>query len=444
MRIGIRFKLVTLFSLLMAISLANYLIIKHTEKEASQQLQWVEHTYQVIHIGETLLGQLKDAETGQRGFLLTAQPEYLAPYNTGIGEAMLLLESLKTLTVDNTGQQELLEQVTDLVDRKFTELAATIEHAKVGNPDMALAIVNQDIGKDLMDQIRLKLDQFQNEEQRLLTLRKAAYESSQSRLTSLFVAEVVVLVVMILLVFLYVQKKLIRPLMEMARDAERPENSPGKFESAMDSPDEIGILARALISMHHSVRDRAAKLEALSIQLKNERDKALLSSTTDQLTGLYNRRKFEELVGRELRRAHREGAYIDLITIDIDFFKGINDTYGHATGDKVLKTIANCLKGMARRPNDFVFRIGGEEFVFLTSGQDTGWIEAYAEELRKAVEALEIPNAGSEVGDVVTISAGAVAVIPKESDTIDSLLRISDKRLYMAKSQGRNRVIACD
>ncbi|WP_370280597.1 diguanylate cyclase [Pontibacterium sp.] len=444
MRIGIRKKLVALFGLLIALSLVHYFKIKQATEDASRQLEWVEHTHEVIVTSEILLGQLRDAETGQRGYLLTGEPDYLEPYLSGVEGTKSLLTTLQSLTVDNAEQQETLQQVSALVDRKFAELSETIEFARAGDTERALQIVKEDVGKHLMDRIRDQIGGFRKVEQQLLIQREAAYERSQQYLEFLFFAEVIVLILMIFAISIYIQRTLVRPLVVMAKDAKRSESDGCRFNAASTSSDEIGALARALTSMQKAIDERTAELEELSEELKRERDNALQSSVTDALTGLNNRRKFDEVIENELKRAYRDRSYLDLTLLDIDFFKSINDTYGHAKGDEVLKDVAQCLKNMSRRPNDFVFRIGGEEFVFLTSRQDTRCATAFAEQLRASVEALQLPNQGSKVSDFVTVSAGVVSVVPGPEDTTDSLLRAADRRLYKAKSEGRNRVVAAD
>ncbi|WP_370298648.1 diguanylate cyclase [Pontibacterium sp.] len=444
MRIGIRKKLVALFGLLIALSLVHYFKIKQATEDASRQLEWVEHTHEVIVTSEILLGQLRDAETGQRGYLLTGEPDYLEPYLSGVEGTKSLLTTLQSLTVDNAEQQETLQQVSALVDRKFAELSETIEFARAGDTERALQIVKEDVGKHLLDRIRDQIGGFRKVEQQLLIQREAAYERSQQYLEFLFFAEVIVLILMIFAISIYIQRTLVRPLVVMAKDAKRSESDGCRFNAASTSSDEIGALARALTSMQKAIDERTAELEELSEELKRERDNALQSSVTDALTGLNNRRKFDEVIENELKRAYRDRSYLDLTLLDIDFFKSINDTYGHAKGDEVLKDVAQCLKNMSRRPNDFVFRIGGEEFVFLTSRQDTRCATAFAEQLRASVEALQLPNQGSKVSDFVTVSAGVVSVVPGPEDTTDSLLRAADRRLYKAKSEGRNRVVASD
>jgi len=428
----------------MIVSFANFFLVQHAMKDASRQLLWVEHTHEVIIASEALLGQIRDAETGQRGYLLTGEPEYLEPYHSGLGATKQHFRVLKSLTLDNPAQQETLRQLAELVDQKFAELSKTIKYASAGDTHSALQLVNKGIGKKLMDQIRVLFGKFLSVEKKLLIQRESAYQHSQQQLELLFIAEAGGAITIILLVSLYVQRKLFRPLIALAREASRSEFEERKFETVTRSSDEIGILARALTSMHRTITKRTAELELISEELRQDRDSVLHASAIDPLTGLYNRRKFKEIIDRELRRARREGCYLDLTMLDIDFFKSVNDTYGHVKGDEILKEVAQCFLKMAQRPNDFVFRVGGEEFIFLTSRQDGRWAASFAEKLRANIEELRLPNQGSSVSKFVTVSAGVVSVTPNFEDTIDDLLRVADRRLYTAKSLGRNQVIASD
>ena len=156
-------------------------------------------------------------------------------------------------------------------------------------------------------------------------------------------------------------------------------------------------------------------------------------STHDHLTQLYNRQKFDELFTRELQRARRYGNELALILFDIDHFKQINDTYGHHTGDVVLKRLARYIEGHLRT-SDIFARWGGEEFAVLMPHSDGESVLMKAEELRLGVETLTIDGVNG-----VTCSFGVVAAEP--SDTTASMFKKADTALYRAKSKGRNRVV---
>jgi diguanylate cyclase (GGDEF)-like protein len=173
------------------------------------------------------------------------------------------------------------------------------------------------------------------------------------------------------------------------------------------------------------------------VQRSNQRLERL--AATDPLTGAGNRRQFIERVGTEIARAKRSGAPLSLLSLDLDHFKQINDSRGHAVGDEVLcEFVRKCLEAI--RPYDSVARVGGEEFMVLLPGATLDTACAVGERLRSAIQgnAFEV---GSRPSIYVTISMG-VSELGRDGDTLDELLSIADQRLYRAKHEGRNRVIA--
>ena len=162
----------------------------------------------------------------------------------------------------------------------------------------------------------------------------------------------------------------------------------------------------------------------------------------DALTELFNRRGFDEMLEEEFRRARRQQLALAAVLIDIDFFKGFNDRYGHQGGDDCLRQVSAAIKGALWRPGDRAARYGGEEVVILLPATDLPGAMVIAERIRAAVAALEIPHAGSPL-EIVTISAGVGSVLPLHAnDTAAGLIEAADQALYQAKKDGRNRVCA--
>jgi diguanylate cyclase (GGDEF)-like protein len=159
----------------------------------------------------------------------------------------------------------------------------------------------------------------------------------------------------------------------------------------------------------------------------------------DGLTGVANRRHFDEALQAEWRRCRRNHMPLAVLMIDIDHFKRYNDHYGHQTGDACLQAVAGALQAAFGRAHDLVARYGGEEFVCLMPECDAAAGQAKAEELRRAVVALGIPHEASPTAGMVTISLGIAAAIPEGDAAAESLLAAADAALYAAKSGGRNR-----
>ncbi len=176
---------------------------------------------------------------------------------------------------------------------------------------------------------------------------------------------------------------------------------------------------------------------SLAKDLKNTQDRLQAMALTDELTGLNNRRQVMARLEEEFQRAIRLGESICLISLDIDHFKKINDTYGHPFGDLVLKRVAERMQNSVR-PYDIVGRIGGEEFLIIAPASSAEEALALAERIITAVCLATVEDGAAQVN--VTASAG-VAVINRADADIDDLLRRSDRALYQAKAEGRNRVV---
>ncbi len=185
---------------------------------------------------------------------------------------------------------------------------------------------------------------------------------------------------------------------------------------------------------------RAREAELLETTMKLRKANATLErlSYIDSLTGVGNRRYFDELYLKEWKRARREESSLALMIFDIDFFKSYNDFYGHQAGDFCLARIAGAIAASLKRPVDFVARYGGEEFVLVLPHTDLDGGRIVAGNVMKAVHDLKLNHGTSMVGDRVTVSAGLAAMIPGRDDDPDALIHAADAALYRAKDSGRN------
>lgn len=179
------------------------------------------------------------------------------------------------------------------------------------------------------------------------------------------------------------------------------------------------------------------------LELKRRGDILEMLSSIDSLTGVPNRRRFDEFLQSEWRRAIRNQTSISLIMIDIDFFKQYNDKYGHAAGDECLKRVAQTLSDSIHRSHDLLARFGGEEFSVVLPETDFTGALTLAEKMRKDVEEINILHEDSAVAHHLTISLGTATAVPSTDSESGSLMKNADNALYEAKKSGRNQVRSC-
>lgn len=166
-------------------------------------------------------------------------------------------------------------------------------------------------------------------------------------------------------------------------------------------------------------------------------------SMRDELTQAYNRRFFNQMFSKELKRAKRKGEIFSIAMFDIDFFKKYNDTYGHVKGDEVLQKVVLEISSKLQRPSDYLFRVGGEEFMIIyTDTQSLKEAEKFSLEIVKAVESINLEHKTSECANVLTISMGLLNVTPKCNMDEDTILKVIDDLLYRAKDRGRNQLVS--
>jgi len=228
--------------------------------------------------------------------------------------------------------------------------------------------------------------------------------------------------------------------------------SNGATDYLVKLPEKIELLARirahAKSYLVQKERDQAFKalsmmqkqLESANEELETSNKELQRLSSLDGLTGVANRRVFDETLEREWQRAVRANMPLSLLFADIDYFKRYNDHYGHQAGDDTLKKVADALKATVHRPADLVSRYGGEEFVMVLPDTTLEGAVAVANKVLNGVRGLNIPHENAEDNDRVTLSMGVAMLNPGESEKPEMLIEAADKALYRAKESGRNRV----
>jgi diguanylate cyclase (GGDEF)-like protein len=164
----------------------------------------------------------------------------------------------------------------------------------------------------------------------------------------------------------------------------------------------------------------------------------------DGLTGIQNRRMFDQHIQRVWQQAVRAEERVAVLLVDIDCFKDYNDRYGHQAGDECLRAVAVSLSQCARRPLDFVARYGGEEFAVVLYEASREYVAEVLTRIQRSIAELNIPHEASRVASRLTVSIGAAFVLPSSNRTLDGLIQLADEALYSAKEQGRNRVVVME
>ncbi|MCX8027447.1 MAG: diguanylate cyclase [Thermodesulfovibrionales bacterium] len=216
-------------------------------------------------------------------------------------------------------------------------------------------------------------------------------------------------------------------------------------ECITDITNEAEVLMRikTILTLKYEIKRRKAlerNLHDMATQLEHSNNTLNLISSQDGLTGIANRRYFDNYLSNEWRRAMRNASTVSLIMIDIDFFKAYNDLYGHLKGDECLKAVAQEIQKTLKRSSDIAARYGGEEFAVVLPGTDIKGAMMIARLIWENVLALNIKHEASKIMDCVTISLGVASEIPSIGSTCEELISKADKALYKAKRCGRNRI----
>ncbi|MBT5013985.1 MAG: PAS domain-containing protein, partial [Rhodospirillaceae bacterium] len=269
MRIGIRSKVLFAFGVLAFIGVSNFGLLWVSEKKTVELEGWVSHTHRVLQTSESFLGRLIAAETGQRGFLLTGEDEYLEPYNDGVDKARSNFKTLLSLTSDNALQQSRLMSIGAKMDEKFSELEETINLAKRGMSDKALGIVKSNVGKETMDAIHVYLVEFQAEEQRLLKIRVKEFRAERERMRLMLAGEALSMFFLIIIIAIVVQRSVIRPVIQLTSNADKMSRGEPMDDIKMSrvfGEDEMHVLVHSFNDMSERISSAIKNLEISRVE----------------------------------------------------------------------------------------------------------------------------------------------------------------------------------
>lgn len=341
------------------------------------------HTLDVLLVSGGLETALNAALRGERGYLLTHDSDFLEPFVEGRKRALESSAKLQQLTADNPVQRRNLRDFSFRLESYMRTLSWLIGLERSGRHDDAIAAIKARVGRQQIIGLIDTLHRVEAEERRLLDLRREASEAANDRieLYNYMVAGGGLLLMLLL----------------------------------------TGAMASASRAHRHSL-ELAGELHRLA--------------TTDALTGLPNRRQLLAALDVEKHRAERSGRPLALALLDVDRFKSVNDTHGHAAGDEVLRAVAEELRKVTRA-GDVLGRYGGEEFAILMPETSTAQAQRACERLREAVAGRNIHYPDGSIGRM-TISTGVALLGSGEPS--EQLISRADTALYTAKSDGRNLV----
>lgn len=343
---------------------------------------WQVHTLQVLLTSEELKSAANQALRGERGYIITNDVSFLEPYNLGSRNAPKLAARLRELTQDNPAQQANIRALEPQLRQYLDRIDQTVSFVRDGRQAEAVAAVKSGAGRRAIEALLGVISRMEAEERRLLSERQTA-------------------------------------------------NTIAEWRSEIADFALAGIaLLFLLIVGWAGVRASQARMQTLEME-----EKLRHAATTDELTGLLNRRAFLAALDTEITRSQRSGAPLALALIDLDHFKSVNDRFGHAGGDEVLRRFADTARE-TMRAGDVVGRLGGEEFAVMMTDTDQVQSGIAGERLRDAIAKRRIVlSTGALVP--VTISVGVAHYHGGEER--DRLIIRADEALYDAKDSGRNR-----
>lgn len=352
--------------------------------ERNDAEMWSDHTRDVLLVTDEAKVEALSAIRGERGYLLTRDAKFLAPFEEARVRLPKKIYHLRELTRDNPEQRILTEQLSEQSDRYLETMASLIALTQAGDAPVALDAVKAGVGRNMIEAILHTLGRIEQNERALLDER-------QARAAAAFAKS-------------------------------------DRFQALLSG---MGFLLLLAVALAANYLRRAVDREAVV-----RRELQRLASS-DELTGLANRREFLGALDRELATARRTGRPLALALIDIDHFKRVNDTHGHPAGDAVIRAVAELASG-AMRGGDLVGRVGGEEFAILLPDTpvDAAWDACERLRIGLAKRDISLPQ-GAQVK--VTLSCGVTAA--RREDTAASLIGQADKALYEAKNGGRDRVL---
>jgi diguanylate cyclase (GGDEF)-like protein len=385
-----------------------------TERAAERTGDAIEHVYQTRQALARVVQDLVDAENSARGYLLTRDARFTQPYQVGVGSVRGDFVRLRGQLADAPAStQESLDSLDQLIDQRLELLRRLVAYAEASDegtiPDGLLAS-----GKRAMDELRAEVAGLDASQGLLLEARRA--DLRRARSTALAVSAGVVPLALLGTIVLVVVfgNGLVRRVRRIERNAHRLETG-----EALDLPepgtDELARLDATLQHAAGRIAEQDAELRELAL--------------VDPLTGLHNRRGFLEIAEHELQVCQRRGSATALLFVDVDGLKVVNDHHGHGLGDRMLRTVAEVLRG-STRDADLVARVGGDEFCVLLTPDSAVDATALLDRLTTTLAAW---NARKDLPFELAFSVGVGLFDPAEPVSVEELIERADVAMYENK-----------
>jgi diguanylate cyclase (GGDEF)-like protein len=345
-----------------------------------ENAHWVAHTHEVLTRLEATATGVTAAETDLRGFLMTDQESYLAPYSAGLTETRHRLEAVRKITADSPSQQARIDKLEPLILHRLDLLEALLKIGHDQGFDAARRILTFDQGPQYMEEIRQEIQDMEHEEQELLASRFAQQESGSRRLQWMVI---------------------------------------------LSCAAALFLLCVSMAVVFHDLSTVDAAFR-----------KARYHVAHDTLTGLTSRHSLMVQLDFAIAQSTHTGQPLSVCICDIDRFKSINDTHGHTAGDEILASFGKLVRGGIRN-GDVAGRLGGDEFCIVLPNTGADRAGPLMERLRESWESLEYH---SPDGSVFSVTASFGVVQHSDERNAKALLHTADKALYCAKGEGRNRI----
>tara|TARA_B100001063_G_scaffold216518_1_gene218296 strand:+ start:25951 stop:27228 length:1278 start_codon:yes stop_codon:yes gene_type:complete len=392
----------------------NISFIYLLEKYSSNKLLAVNDTHEIIIASNKLISLINDAETGQRGYLLTQNLEYLEPYHIGKRDLFIVLEFL-TKQVQDEEQKENLKNLKKLITEKFSDMQKTIDLGKNNQFDEAINYVKRGIGKNYMDQVKAVTAKFIYRENFLLQTRKGNYQSNRVTIMTLMYVELTFIILFSLLAWFIVSKSFFEPLKLLVNSTKKVESGEKIDINEITTQDEMGYLIANFYKMHEKIIERENHLSHIA--------------THDTLTSLANRVKLYEYLDTSLQNANDTNTQTYVLFMDLNKFKIINDTFGHEAGDLMLQTAAKRFKSILRE-EDELFRIGGDEFLIVIQNIiEQSQIDVI---IKKLLDSTFEPINYNTHKMELSVSIG-ISSYPDTANNKEELIKSADIAMYEAK-----------